>query len=279
MLDGIRVNAIREQLRRGRSIRRIVRDVGVSRNTVRRYARLGESSRVHSRPRARCLSEPDRDRLREHLAAGLEWRPAVFLAGLEARGISISPRTLRREVGSLRRELAAAASVPGQCDPAFTAWELSLVRRIARRWESRDPDELESVLTEKLIRLQARRPEITLWRAFVHKALTRAASNWRRDSMRATRLLTSLDKPLETSEEQSLADALPAPTDPAVDDAVSLAAARAELDGDLRTTWDALVAENMNQRAAAKRLNIHRNTLRLRLSRMARVFRGHGFRP
>jgi transposase len=62
---------IRVLHRHERSIREIAREIGVSRNTVRRYLRDGEAERYKPRPPRPAKLDPFRGYIIERLAAGL----------------------------------------------------------------------------------------------------------------------------------------------------------------------------------------------------------------
>ncbi len=71
MLRVDQVHVIRHKvLVEGRSVRAVARDMGVSRNTVRKYLGLAEPRRVEAAPRARPVLERVRERLEELLS---EW--------------------------------------------------------------------------------------------------------------------------------------------------------------------------------------------------------------
>jgi len=101
------VRQIRALAGQGWGSRRISRELGISRTTVRRYLQ-GALAGVQVRPLARRLGRAARDealRLFETTAAG----NAVVLARLlEERGIEASVRTIQRVVTGRRRELRAA---------------------------------------------------------------------------------------------------------------------------------------------------------------------------
>jgi len=87
---------------------RIAREMGLARNTVRRYLQGGPGAEVQERPTARCFDEAARA---EALALfdGAADRNAVVVADILAqRGIETSVRTVQRAVAERRREHLAA---------------------------------------------------------------------------------------------------------------------------------------------------------------------------
>ena len=60
---------IRVLAKHGKGVREIAREVGASRNTVRRYLRDAEASRYKERPERPCKIDPFKDYIGERLAA------------------------------------------------------------------------------------------------------------------------------------------------------------------------------------------------------------------
>jgi transposase len=80
MLTQELVVEIRVMARRGMRIREIARELGCSRNTVKRYLRDGKASRYGPRQRRSTKLDPFKDYLRERIeAAKPHWIPAVVL--------------------------------------------------------------------------------------------------------------------------------------------------------------------------------------------------------
>ncbi|MCC6246191.1 MAG: IS21 family transposase [Rubrivivax sp.] len=79
---------IRVMARRGEGVREIARQLGCSRNTVRRYLRDDEARRYGPRPARPCKLDPFQDHLRERVAqARPRWIPAtVLLREIAERG-------------------------------------------------------------------------------------------------------------------------------------------------------------------------------------------------
>lgn len=95
---------IRVLHRHGQSIREIAREMGVSRNTVRRYLRDGEAGRYKPRPPRPTKLDPFKGYVIERLgAAAAEWIPAsVLLMELRERGYPGGYTMLKRFVASLK---------------------------------------------------------------------------------------------------------------------------------------------------------------------------------
>ncbi len=109
MIDGDIVSAIRDLASRGVGSKTIAKQLGVARNTVRRYRREALTAGMQIRPSARKLSAPDRQAARE-LYVGMAAGNAVVVRRLLAeRGVVVSARTMQRTVADLRREQRAAA--------------------------------------------------------------------------------------------------------------------------------------------------------------------------
>lgn len=108
MVDAEGVRQIRELARRGWGAKRIARELGIARNTARRYLRGGDAAETQTRPAARALDDATRAeavRLFEGTAQG---NAVVAAQLLRDRGIDASVRTVQRAVAERRRELRAA---------------------------------------------------------------------------------------------------------------------------------------------------------------------------
>jgi transposase len=86
----------------------IARELGISRNTVRRYLRLGSAAEMQERPQARCLDEKARAEAERLFAAEAEGNAVVVKNLLAEREIHASVRTVQRAVAHKRREQRAA---------------------------------------------------------------------------------------------------------------------------------------------------------------------------
>jgi hypothetical protein len=102
--DGDIVTAIRDLAIRGVGSKTIAREIGVSRNTVRRYLREPLAAGVQVRPAARKLAEADRRTARELYTGGAAGNAVVVRRLLAERGVVVSELTIQRAVADLRRE-------------------------------------------------------------------------------------------------------------------------------------------------------------------------------
>src|SRR5512142_1390245 len=84
MVEAEAVREMRELAAKGWGAKRIARELGLARNTVRRYLRGGPAAEVQERPTARCLDEAART---EALALfdGAADRDAVVVADILAQ--------------------------------------------------------------------------------------------------------------------------------------------------------------------------------------------------
>jgi len=92
----------------GWGARRIAREVGVARNTVRRYLRAGSAADTQVRPKARRLTESEQQRAVELWDSAAEGNAVVVKALLAQEGVEASVRTVQRAVESRRRQVHAA---------------------------------------------------------------------------------------------------------------------------------------------------------------------------
>jgi transposase len=119
VIDGDIVTAIRDLASRGIGSKSIAKQLGVARNTVRRYRRAPVTAGVQVRPAARKLSDVDRQTARE-LYSGVAAGNAVVVQRLLAeRGVGVTTRTIERAVVDLRRaqRVAALATVRVETAP------------------------------------------------------------------------------------------------------------------------------------------------------------------
>src|SRR5262245_59442480 len=109
VIDGDIVTAIRDLASRGVGSKTIAKQLGVARNTVRRYRGTSVPAGGQVRPAARKLSEADRLTARE-LYTGVAAGNAVVVQRLLAEhGVVVTARTIQRVVADLRRTQRAAA--------------------------------------------------------------------------------------------------------------------------------------------------------------------------
>ncbi len=91
----------------GWGVKRIAREVGVARNTVRRYLRVGEAADKQVRPKARQLTTDEQHRAVELWDTAAEGNAVVVKALLEREGVEASVRTVQRAVEERRRQVHA----------------------------------------------------------------------------------------------------------------------------------------------------------------------------
>jgi transposase len=88
--------------------KRIARELGVSRNTVKRYLRGGVAAEEQVRPKARCLDETKRAEAVACFETVAEGNAVVVHQELAREGVVASLRTVQRVVAPRRRDLRAA---------------------------------------------------------------------------------------------------------------------------------------------------------------------------
>lgn len=89
-------------------IRRIGREVGVSRGTVRRYLRGGDAAEVQTRPAARKLTATQRTEVVRLFDTTAEGNAVVVAQLMRERGVAVSVRNVQRVVERHRRDRRAA---------------------------------------------------------------------------------------------------------------------------------------------------------------------------
>ncbi len=119
MVEAEVVRQMRELLSRGWGAKRVARELGVARNTVRRYQRGGPSAEVQTRPGRRALDESRREQALRLFEGTAEGNAVVVRQLLESEGCVVSLRTVQRAVQARRRELrmADAATVRYETAP------------------------------------------------------------------------------------------------------------------------------------------------------------------
>jgi transposase len=105
----------------GWGAKRIAREVGVARNTVRRYLRSRGEAERQERPEARRLTQAEQKRAEELWEGQAEGNAVVVQALLAEQGVEASVRTVQRAVRDRRQQVHAAAvatvrfeTAPGQ---------------------------------------------------------------------------------------------------------------------------------------------------------------------
>jgi transposase len=108
MLEADVVRQVRWLDSQGWGAKRIARELGVARNTVRRYVRLGPEAEVQQRPGARRLGEQDREAAVQAFDSVAEGNAVVVHRELARGGLQASVRTVQRAVAEHRRTRRAA---------------------------------------------------------------------------------------------------------------------------------------------------------------------------
>jgi transposase len=108
VIEGELVTAIRTLAGRGVGSKTIAREVGVARNTVRRYLRAPIEAGGQVRPAARRLTDERRREARALYDGPAGGNAVVVQRLLAERGLSVSVRTVERAVADIRRERRVA---------------------------------------------------------------------------------------------------------------------------------------------------------------------------
>ena len=108
MVEAEAVREMRELAGRGWGAKRIARELGLARNTVRRYLRGGPAAEVQERPAARRLDGTARLEAVALFDGAAEGNAVVVAELLAERGVEASVRTVQRAVAERRREQVAA---------------------------------------------------------------------------------------------------------------------------------------------------------------------------
>ena len=109
MIEPDSVRQMRQFHEQGWGAKRIARELGVARNTVRRYLRGGADAETQVRPAARCLDEAGERRAKELFEGEAEGNAVVVAEMLHAEGLDVSARTVQKLTSDRRRELRVAA--------------------------------------------------------------------------------------------------------------------------------------------------------------------------
>jgi DNA-directed RNA polymerase specialized sigma24 family protein len=159
------------------------------------------------------------------------------------------------------------------------SWELDLIRTVAGKFRTTERNELEGELARKLLVLKGQsRLHVRNWRAYVWRFLWNKASNWVRDCrVREGKNVGLSEERSEAEWEDPAGSYVPSAPDEKPDDRIAFARAWQELDTELRRLWETLVEEEDNQAKVARRLGMHRNTVRLWIQKIRRIFAKHGF--
>jgi len=121
MVDPEVVQQIRGLRAQGWGAKRIAHELGIARNTVKRYVRGGSSAAVQARPGRRALDDAQRSRAVALFDAVAEGNAVVVHRELAREGVEACVRTVQRAVVGRRRAKHAAAvatvryeTAPGQ---------------------------------------------------------------------------------------------------------------------------------------------------------------------
>lgn len=109
MVDPEVVQQIRGLSAQGWGAKRIAKELGIARNTVKRYVRGGAAAAVQARPNARALDDAQRERAVELFGKVAEGNAVVVHRELVREGASATVRTVQRVVAQERRAKHAAA--------------------------------------------------------------------------------------------------------------------------------------------------------------------------
>jgi transposase len=109
MLEPVVVDRIRQLAAEGLGSKRIARQLGVSRNAVRRYL-AGAAVGFQERPAARRLDDVALKEVRDLFGTVAEGNAVVIQQELAGRGIHVELRTLQRAVATLRQQERAEAT-------------------------------------------------------------------------------------------------------------------------------------------------------------------------
>ena len=157
--------------------------------------------------------------------------------------------------------------------------ELKLLKKVARQFRTQDREYLETELLRKLAELKSKpKRHVRQWRNYLWTTLRNHAANFMRDRPMIHK--THLD-PVESGAqdpEQDHASGIVLPSlEPSLDRQVSFSEVWQELDPDLRLLCELIEEKDGNQVAIARRLRKHRNTIRLWIGRIRKVFKRHGY--
>jgi transposase len=119
MVEAEVVRQMRTLAGHGWGAKRIARELGVARNTVRRYVRGGEAAETQVRLGARCLDEGDRTKAVELFDGAAEGNAVVVQRLLADDGVEASVRTVQRAVVEHRqsKRVAQVATVRYETAP------------------------------------------------------------------------------------------------------------------------------------------------------------------
>jgi transposase len=148
--------------------KRIARELGVARNSVRRYLREGTSAETQTRPAARTLDDAQRTVARSLLDGPAEGNAVVVKRLLAEQHVDVPLRTLQRSLAPHRQERRAA--------------ELATVR-----FETAPGYQMQIDFGEKWVAIGAMRTKVYFFvavlgysrRIFVRASLSQRQDDWR----------------------------------------------------------------------------------------------------
>jgi transposase len=108
MIEPDSVRKLRQLRERGWGAKRIARELGIARNTVRRYLRGGPAADKQVRPSARALDDEGQKLAIALFDGEAESNAVVVTELLRARGYAVAERTVQKVVADRRRQVAAA---------------------------------------------------------------------------------------------------------------------------------------------------------------------------
>lgn len=108
MLDPEIVSQIRALRAMKWGTKRIARELGIARNSVKRYVRGGAAAETHQRPSARMLDDSERALACELLEGAADSNGVVVQRLLAEKGVNVSLRSVQRAVAPRRSEKRAA---------------------------------------------------------------------------------------------------------------------------------------------------------------------------
>jgi DNA-binding PucR family transcriptional regulator len=167
---------------------------------------------------------------------------------------------------------------PTTVDSAVCEEDFTLVRVIAARFRTLDPDDLESHLAITLLQIRmASQQSIRDRRAYEAKVLFNKASNYVRRERARNKLLSQSHEVNESA--LALIARPPANEAARWEFEMAFQLAWRLLSKSERQLWRALLRVRGVQSEAAQQLGVHRNTTRRRLRRMIEVLRRAGIEP
>ena len=158
------------------------------------------------------------------------------------------------------------------------------MRKVAASFRTTDRAALESDLMLHWLDLKRHtRRDIRNWNAYLKTALRNKALSWLRDRQEAEadQKLVSLNMPLpkatiQDEEPATLEDRLKS-AEPNLDFLIAVGDLLEKCDPWLCAVWKALLQTDGNQTRAARRLRVHRNTIRHSIQLIEELLKRHGF--